>query len=672
MDVAECVRQKAIRFRCILLQKGMRGFTLLETLLVVAGVSILAGIVIVSINPAQQFANMHNTQRRSDIKTISDALYQYSIDKGGLPSGIDTTYRVIGTAGSGCDIGCGQHVAINQNVDPKSKSFFASTLDLFKQPLIAWAAENPLGLQIVSASVSPTKVRPGDTMKVTAHVTDILGISRVQANMGDVETISLSLVAGTVFDGTWEGSWLVHDTKPIQYTTTFSATNTVGKIAIYKVTWFDPITGWVLPTGFTDPGNQWTTEPNAYDNNVGTYASNNFGQAGLGQFIYFTLSTPIISDRVRVNADYDGVINYADVDVFVDGVWVDVFQGGDQATWNAKYVELPFTKGTVTQARFRYNYNVGGYYYWVYEFQFYQTVADILSPTCTTQPATSVQESGAILQGLAVDDGGEPVQYRFQYGTTAGYGTDTTWTGGVQSAGTFHEVISGLTNGVSYHFQAQVKNSAGTANCGDLTFTTGAVGSGWVTPTGYTDTSNTWDNETFAYDDTVDTYTSSYHNMNSPQWSQYLYFDHAPMYVNKIRFYARGGTEVSTIDIGILKDGQWVDLYQGPFADQQWVEISFPESLISQARVRFYATTLGSGFFWQLNEFNFYKTTEPNASACIDLTPILTPSYVTALPRDPTKGNDAVTYYAIKESAGGRIIVNSCGAELGEDISVHR
>ena len=79
------------------------GFTLLEILLVVGIIAILAGIVIVAINPARQLAQARNTERRSDIKQIKSAMEQFYIDKGYYPA--STTLSATTTLLEVCDTG---------------------------------------------------------------------------------------------------------------------------------------------------------------------------------------------------------------------------------------------------------------------------------------------------------------------------------------------------------------------------------------------------------------------------------------------------------------------------------------------------------------------------------------------------------------------------------------
>jgi type IV pilus assembly protein PilA len=80
-----------------------KAFTLIEILLVVALIAILAGIVIIAINPAKQLADARNAQRRVDVKTIIDAIYQYGVDhNGSVPGAIGTLSTEICKTGGSC------------------------------------------------------------------------------------------------------------------------------------------------------------------------------------------------------------------------------------------------------------------------------------------------------------------------------------------------------------------------------------------------------------------------------------------------------------------------------------------------------------------------------------------------------------------------------------------
>lgn len=66
-----------------------RGFTIVELLVVIVVIGILAAITVVAYNGIQQRAR--DAQRLSDIKTITQALELYYLDKGEYPAGSGST-----------------------------------------------------------------------------------------------------------------------------------------------------------------------------------------------------------------------------------------------------------------------------------------------------------------------------------------------------------------------------------------------------------------------------------------------------------------------------------------------------------------------------------------------------------------------------------------------------
>jgi len=147
-----------------------KGFTLLEILLVIAAIGILAAIVLVAINPTRQLAQARNAQRRADVLTISNAVYQFTIDNNGLPSGIDATLRnVVSTASTASCTSVGGAAAVSDFVTAitSTTSYVAA---IPRDPQVASAGCSDYLIQTTTGSrvtVSAPRAELSATISVT-------------------------------------------------------------------------------------------------------------------------------------------------------------------------------------------------------------------------------------------------------------------------------------------------------------------------------------------------------------------------------------------------------------------------------------------------------------------------------------------------------------------------
>lgn len=81
-----------------------KGFTLIELLVVMAIIAILATVVFVALDPPKRFKDSRDARRYTDVENLLTSIHEYIVDNNGtLPSGLTTTEKQLGTAGTGCN-----------------------------------------------------------------------------------------------------------------------------------------------------------------------------------------------------------------------------------------------------------------------------------------------------------------------------------------------------------------------------------------------------------------------------------------------------------------------------------------------------------------------------------------------------------------------------------------
>ncbi len=85
-----------------MITQKQKGFTLIELLVVIGILAILLAIVLIALNPQQNFRQANNVQRRSNVNAILNAIHQSAAqNKGVLPASITSTAQTIASTGTG-------------------------------------------------------------------------------------------------------------------------------------------------------------------------------------------------------------------------------------------------------------------------------------------------------------------------------------------------------------------------------------------------------------------------------------------------------------------------------------------------------------------------------------------------------------------------------------------
>lgn len=86
-----------------------KGFTLIELLIVISVLGILAGIILVAVDPAKRLRQARDARRFSEVNAMLNAILNYTVDnKGTIPTAIDssaTDSQQLGT-GATCEVSC--------------------------------------------------------------------------------------------------------------------------------------------------------------------------------------------------------------------------------------------------------------------------------------------------------------------------------------------------------------------------------------------------------------------------------------------------------------------------------------------------------------------------------------------------------------------------------------
>ncbi len=130
---------------------------------------------------------------------------------------------------------------------------------------------------------------------------------------------------------------------------------------------------WLSPTGYEDPGDEWSYETYAYDGDTRTRAVDNVpGGYTWSQYLVLTRSSVPCSKVQYYIGRENTNIDQVEISIY-NGTWVNVYTGA--GVWNA-WVNVTFTETSTTKMRFRFhnNHPIQPLTAYVYESDFLQDV----------------------------------------------------------------------------------------------------------------------------------------------------------------------------------------------------------------------------------------------------------------------------------------------------------
>ena len=332
-----------------------KGFTLLEILLVVAIIAILAGIVIVAINPARQLGLGRDSERKSDINTIYKAVNQYLIDKGTPPLSITSTLTpicVTGQTGDCVDLSAlvptylpempkdptatsttGYEIAkVNGNVYVEAScteiGFTNQAGYSTSTPVDAFVGQIPTGITPSGASGSCSVVRGSGGGGVTTHTVtfDANGGTGSMSAQTITQGASANLTSNsfTLTDHIFSG-WSTTSGGSVAYADGASYTMGGSNVTLYAV--------WATPPAEVTVSGAGDDSYNGVYPNSGTSCGYPYGVNSNGKYLYFEACGGGAADNVwalGTTLGYEGNYGYVNTsntssDGPAGGNWITIF-----------------------------------------------------------------------------------------------------------------------------------------------------------------------------------------------------------------------------------------------------------------------------------------------------------------------------------------------------------
>lgn len=209
---------------------------------------------------------------------------------------------------------------------------------------------------------------------------------------------------------------------------------------------------WHSPTDHNDPENKWANEPYAYDEST-DYPGASQGVSGPAWTSWLELLIEGVQcSKVRFWAAKAGYTVTAQVDVYYNDAWHNIFNANpNNLAWTE--AELGGTY-QVTKARFRQYASGGSPTIHLHEFDFWGTTAPP-PPEIETLDATAIKSDEAMLHTKVLDDKGETLSLRHNYGKTIAYGMNTPWQEGKHTNDVISQKVTDLDPETDYHFRGE-------------------------------------------------------------------------------------------------------------------------------------------------------------------------------------------------------------------------